>query len=280
MQGEPRKRKPVLFITGGSRGIGAACVRKFLSEGWNVAVFALPDQDLQWLAREKDVVVAAGDVTSDLAREAAVRGALRSFGSVDVLINNAGVGLYAIPTDTPLDLFRRSLEVNVIAPLALAQLLIPVMLEQRSGVIVNMGSVSGHVALPWSAAYCASKAALHSIHDALRRELRGTPVHLVKVCPGIVDTGFRDHVLGGEPPERVLSIRRIVSPDVVAAAIFRAVHLRRDSVYIPALSGVFAAFGMLFPGLMDLYLSQFQPYVVGEGNSVATAQEKHARGAS
>ena len=100
MKGEPRKRKPVVFITGGSRGIGAACVRKFLSEGWNVTVFALPDQDLQWLAREKDVVVAAGDVTSNLAREAAVRGALRSFGSVDVLINNAGVGLYAIPTDT------------------------------------------------------------------------------------------------------------------------------------------------------------------------------------
>ena len=67
---------------------------------------------------------------------------------------------------------------------------------------------------------------------------------------------------------------------MVATAIFRAVQQRRNSVYLPALTGVFAAFGMLFPGLMDLYLSQFQPYVVDEGNSVAKAQEKHARGAT
>jgi len=270
-----------MFITGGSTGIGAACVRKFLSEGWNVAVFALPDRNLDWLEHEKDTVIIAGDVTSNRAREWAVHRALLSFGRVDVLINNAGVGLYAAPTDTALDHFRKLLEINVIAPLALAQLLVPVMLEQRSGVIVTMGSVVGYVALPWSAAYSASKAALHSIHDALRRELRGSPVHLVKVCPGIVDTGFRNHVVAGQPPERVLDIRRIVSPDAVAAEIFRAVQKRRSSVFIPALSRSFVALGTLFPRLMDRYLSRFQPYVVvRESDSVSEVPARDIRGAS
>src|SRR3954447_20351252 len=114
MNGQLLKSKPVVFVTGGSAGIGAACVRKFLSEGWNVAILALPNRDLDWLASRKDVVITAGDVTSDRARQAAVDRALLSFGRVDVLINNAGIGLYASPTEVPLDRFARLLEVNVI----------------------------------------------------------------------------------------------------------------------------------------------------------------------
>ena len=279
MNGRSPKLKPVVLITGGSAGIGAACVRKFLSEEWNVAVLALPNQDIEWLEREKDVVVTVGDVTSNSAREAAVHQALLSFGRVDVLINNAGIGLYAMPTDIPLDLFTTLLEINTIAPLALAQLLVPVMLRQRSGVIVTIGSVAGAVALPWAAAYSASKSAMHSMHDALRRELRGTPVHVVKVCLGIVDTGFRNHVLCGRPPERVRDIRWIVSPDAVATNIFHAVQKRRSCVYVPKISRFFTGLGAVFPGLMDLYLSRFQPYVDGLSNSGSRTQEKDIRGA-
>jgi short-subunit dehydrogenase len=191
-------------------------------------------------------------------REAAFERTLRALGRIDLLINNAGVGLYALPTETPFDGCRRVFEVNVLAPMALAQLVLPSMSRQGSGIIVNIGSVAGLVALPWAAAYCASKSALHAMHDALRRELRGTPVRIIKVCPGIVDTDFRTHALAGAAPPAVLEIRRVVTAETVAAKILQAVKRGRNAtVYIPRIGALFGLAGALAPALMDRYLARF-----------------------
>lgn len=153
---------------------------------------------------------------------------LASYGRIDVLINNAGIGLYGEPTEVSSAHFSRLLQVNVVAPLALAKLVIPIMLKQGSGTIVTISSVAARVALPWAAACSASKSALGSIHESVRLELRGSPVHLLNVIPGIVDTGFRDHVLAGEPPTLVRNIRYVVSPEALAAAILRALRKGKD----------------------------------------------------
>ena len=273
------KSEPVALITGGSAGIGAACARKFLAAGWKVSVLALPDSNMNWL-KAAGVVTTAGDVTSEWDRESAVQRTLSAYGRIDLLINNAGVGLYATPSETSSALFSRLLDVNVVAPLALAQLVIPVMLDQKSGMIATMGSVAGNVALPWAAAYSASKAALHSIHDALRVELRRTPIHLIKVCPGIVDTDFRNHVLDGQPPQSVRDIRVIVSPDVVADAVFRAVEVRRRTVYLPAVGWLFSALGLMAPWGMDLYLSRLSHSPEASIGSVLKQESRgtHGRG--
>lgn len=249
---------PVGLITGGSRGIGAACVRRFLAAGWKVSVLALPGAELEWLT-SLGVLVTAGDITSEQTRQAVVHRTLASYGRIDLLMNNAGVGLYAPPTGTPSALFNRLLEVNVVAPLALAQLVIPIMREQGSGTIVTMSSVAARVPLPWAAAYSASKSALDSVHDSLRLELRRSSVHLLKVYPGIVDTEFRKHVLAGEAPEGVRNIRYVVSPDELAAAIFRAVNTRRKTLYVPAIGWVFSVLKILRPSLMDFYLARLLP---------------------
>ena len=243
----------VALITGGSIGIGAACVREFLSAGWKVSVTALPGLELDRLA-SSGVLTTAGDITCSQVRETVVERTLRIYGRIDVLINNAGIGLYALPTEVTLDNFRRLLEVNVMAPLALSQLVIPVMSKQSSGTIVNIGSVGGIVSLPWAAAYSASKSALHALHDSLLRELRGGPVHLVKVCPGIVNTGFRKHVLGGVAPVAVRNLDRIVSPEAVAVRILRAIERRNRTVYIPRLGSLVRA-GRLFGAVADGSLS-------------------------
>jgi short-subunit dehydrogenase len=250
------KAKRVALITGGSSGIGWACVSKFLANGWNVSVLALPGSELDRLT-DVGVLATAGDVTCAGTRQATIERTLHAYGRIDVLINNAGVGLYSPATEVPVDSFGRLMEVNVVAPLALAQLVIPVMLQQSSGTIVTMGSVAGCVSLPWAAAYCASKSALHAIHDSLRRELRGSSVHLIKVCPGIVNTRFREHVLAGSAPPAVHSIRRVVSAETVADRIWEAIGRRKTSVYVPRIGGVFALTGALAPWLMDLYLRQF-----------------------
>ena len=258
LPGSHKSSQPVVLITGGSTGIGASCVREFLAAGWKVSVVALPDSYLDWLT-SLGIAVTAGDITSERIREKAVHQTLASYSRIDVLINNAGVGLYALPTEVPSALFSQLLEVNVVAPLAMAQLAIPVMLDQGFGTIVTMGSVAARVALPWAAAYSASKSALDSVHDSLRIELRGRPIHLLKICPGIVDTRFRNHVLRGQPPEPVRAIRYIVSPDALAAAIFRAVKRRRKTLYMPAIGRLFNLLGVLAPPLMDFCLGRLLP---------------------
>jgi short-subunit dehydrogenase len=249
-------RRQVALITGGSSGIGAACVRKFLAQGWRVSTVALPDPDLYHLSKF-DVLVIPGDITSTKVRERAVETTYERYTRVDALINNAGVGIYAFATEVSSAMLSRVLDVNVIAPLALAQMTIPRMRKQEGGTIVNIGSVAGFVALPWAAAYSASKFALNAMHDCLRRELRGSCINLVKVCPGIVDTEFRNHVLAGAVPPRIKSIRWIVSAETVADRIFSAIEHRRRTVFVPRIGRLFALGDIVARPLMDVYLSQF-----------------------
>jgi short-subunit dehydrogenase len=203
------------------------------------------------------IVTTAGDLTDPLIRERAVERTLDRFGRIDVLINSAGVGLYGVPSEAPVQWLPRLFETNVTAPLALTQLVIPVMRQQGGGTIVIMGSVGAQVALPWASVYSASKAALHSLHDSLRRELRGGPVHVIKICPGIVDTRFRDHALAGEAPASVRDIRWVVSPEAVARRILHAIDRRQNTVYIPRIGALFVIGGAIAPRLMDFFLGHF-----------------------
>jgi short-subunit dehydrogenase len=157
-----------------------------------------------------------------------------------------------------MDLLRRMFDVNFVAPLLLSQLVIPAMRRQRSGTIVNIGSVAGDVALHWTAGYCASKSALHSVTDSLRRELRRDGIRVVKVCPGIVATDFRKNVLAGIPPPAVSNLRLVVSPEAVAKAVMRGVRSHSSqTIYVPGIGRVFTAMQHFTPWLMDWYLDRF-----------------------
>jgi len=116
--------------------------------------------------------------------------------------------------------------------------------------------------------YCATKWALHCIDDSLRRELKRYGIRVIKLCPGIVDTNFRDHVLAGKAPRLVEDIRRVVTPDQVAAALVRAVERDRRTVYVPRIGLPFTALEVLSPALMDWYLTRnYRPDTIdGDGD--------------
>jgi short-subunit dehydrogenase len=221
-----------------------------------VATVALPGEDLhRW--RSDGVVTVEGDITQEDVREDIVKRALTRFGRLDVLVNNAGVGLYATGSNASPELFRRLLDVNVIAPLALTQLVLPVMRRQGRGTIVNLGSVAGNVSMPWAFGYSASKFAVHAFNDALRRELRTDGIRVVKICPGIVDTRFRRNVLDGSVPMKLTKLRTLVSADKVAEVIFKAVESRSSrTVYVPRIGCLFSAIERFCPPLMDWYLGR------------------------
>ena len=243
----------VAVITGASEGIGASCARRIGELGAKLVLTGLPGGDFTDQHSDSRIVV-TGDITREDTRTAVVEPALERFGRVDLLINNAGVGQYGYPTEVDTAISKRMFDVNVFSALALTQRIVPHMKANRSGTIVNMGSVGGKVSLPWAVMYCATKWALHCIDDSLHRELAGTGIRVMKVCPGIVDTRFRDHVLAGNAPGRVEDIRRVVSPDQVAQAVIRGVERGRRTVFVPRIGFVFTALDFFAPRMMDWYL--------------------------
>jgi short-subunit dehydrogenase len=248
-------RDKVVLITGASEGIGASCARLIAQRGARLSLTALPSPGFE--NRDSESVVAtAGDITNAETRRAVVENTMRRFGRIDILINNAGVGQYGYPSEVDTEISKRLFDVNVFSALALTQLVIPVMRRQRSGTIVNIGSVAGKVGLPWAVMYCSTKWALHCVNDALRRELRPSDIRVMKVCPGIVDTKFRDHVLAGKAPGPVEDIRRVVSPDQVAEGLIRGVERNGRTVYVPEIGLLFTAMEYFAPWLMDWYLSR------------------------
>jgi short-subunit dehydrogenase len=243
----------VVLITGASEGIGAGCARLLAQRGARLALTALPSESFERQESESCCVI-AGDITSHETRIEVVERAMARFGRIDVLINNVGVGQYGYPTEVDTEISKRMFDINVFSPLALTQLVIPHMRAKGSGVIVNLGSVGGKVSLPWAVMYCATKWAVHCIDDSLHRELQGTGIRVMKVCPGIVDTGFREHVLAGAAPGRVEDIRRVVSADIVAGAIVRGLERGNRTVFVPKIGAVFTALDFFAPRVMDWYL--------------------------
>jgi len=243
----------VVVITGASDGIGASCAKLIGQRGAKLVLTGLPNENFQDEESDSRLNI-PGDITSAQTRAKVVERAIDRFGRIDVLINNAGVGQFGYPTEVEIEISRRVFDVNFFSALALTQLVVPHMRSQRSGAIVNIGSIAGKVALPWAVMYCATKWAVHCIDDALHRELLGTGIRVMKVCPGIVDTRFRDHVLAGAPPGRVEDIRRVVSADQVASAVIRGLERGKRTVFVPRIGFIFTSLDFFAPRVMDWYL--------------------------
>ena len=171
----------VVLITGASEGIGAACAVEFARSGARLVLTSRSEAGLQKAAAaagaeaggagKADTLIVPGDITDDSSRRRLVDRALDRFGAIDIVINNAGLGLYAPAWSVPMEEARRLMEINFFAPLALTQLVVPQMRERRSGFIVNIGSIAGKVTLPWMTLYSVSKYALGSLTEGLRMEL-------------------------------------------------------------------------------------------------------------
>jgi short-subunit dehydrogenase len=245
----------VVLITGASEGIGAACAAAFRKRGARLSLIARSEEKLR-AAGGPDAVITAGNLTDAAVREAAVAATLGRFRTIDILINNAGRGLYDPAWRAPLDDARGLFELNFFAPLAMAQLVVPHMRERHSGMIVNVSSVAGKATLPWLTLYSASKYALGSLTDGLRMELKKDGIHAMTVCPGYVKTNFQSHALGGAPPPKITSGKQFaITPEQCAESIARGVERGARTVMAPWLNWFFVVAERLCPALVDAQLS-------------------------
>ncbi len=178
-----------VLITGCSTGIGRALAQEFLNRGYKVVATARRVESLTDLEGPECLTLNL-DVTDGPSIERAVAEAEVWSGGIDTLVNNAGFGLMGPAAEIEPDDLRRQLETNVVGPMALVRAIVPGMARRGTGLIVNIGSVSGVVASPFSGAYCASKAALHALNDSLRMELAPFGIAVVCVQPGAVTSSF------------------------------------------------------------------------------------------
>lgn len=181
--------KKRVLITGCSTGIGRALAEEFHKLGMYVVATARNVDSIADL-RDKGIKTLSLDVNQMDQIHQVVSTILTEEKRIDILVNNAGYALMGPTVELPGDEVAAQFLTNVFAPLALIQQVAPIMKQQNSGMIVNVGSVSGISTTPFSGAYCASKAALHAFSDALRMELGMFGIKVVTVQPGKIESHF------------------------------------------------------------------------------------------
>jgi NAD(P)-dependent dehydrogenase (short-subunit alcohol dehydrogenase family) len=187
----------VAFVTGGSRGIGQAIARALLQEGASVAIAGTSQSHLDDAARALDGDAAGGrlvairaDVRSLDDVQRAVAETVASFGGLDVLVNNAGVGVFRPVAETTPDEWHRVIDTNLTGVFYCCHAALPRLRERGGGWIINISSLASKNAFPNAAAYCASKSALNAFSEALMQEVRYDGIRVAYVLPGSVATGF------------------------------------------------------------------------------------------
>ncbi len=228
----------VVLITGGSSGIGRAAARLFHERGWRVYE----------LSRRENSEAGITHLTSDVTDRESVRRAVetvwKSEGRIDLLVNNAGMGISGPVEFASGEDVRRQFDVNFFGALAVTQEVIPLMRKQKGGTILFVTSVASPVAIPFQAFYSASKAALQSLSDSLRNELALFGIRVSSILPGDTHTGFTDArvkngagegIYGRAFTKSVSSMekdeRNGMTPESAARVIFRAGNVKNPRVW-------------------------------------------------
>jgi NAD(P)-dependent dehydrogenase (short-subunit alcohol dehydrogenase family) len=249
-------RGKVAVVTGASGGIGEATARELASRGASVVLASRAMDKLEALRREISAtgglaLAVETDVSDRGSVEAMVGRAVGEFGSLDVLVNNAGLGLSGRIAEVRPEDVRHVFEVNAIGPLNCIQSALVHM--GQGGRIINVSSVVGRRAIPKVGAYCASKSALTALSDALRVEVADRGVTVTSVYPGTTSTSFRENSRRTRDEKRGWRPKG-VTPDKVAQKIADAAESGPRDVYVTLPDRLFVAGVTLFPGLADRVL--------------------------
>lgn len=218
----------VVFITGASSGIGAACAMAFAREGTRLLLAARRLDRLNQLtaplqdAGAKSVLNLALDVRDSSQVQLAIDGLPEDWRAIDVLVNNAGLsrGLQKVQ-ESELEDWEEMIDTNIKGLLYVTRAVLPGMLARKQGHIVNLGSTAAHLAYPNGVVYCATKAAELRITEGLRQEMLGTPIRVTTIDPGMVQTEFSDVRFRGDKDRAAKVYENItpLQPEDVADAI-------------------------------------------------------------
>jgi len=245
----------VALITGGASGIGLATAERLLASGWKVAIVDRDEKALEAQRKQHEgsahVFLAPLDVTDESAAQAIIGQVCEKLGGLDGVVNSAGIAADIPALDTPVDLFRKILDVNVVGSFIVARAAAQVMKERGGGAIVNMASVSGLRGSKGRSAYGASKGAVVVLTQVLANDLARYGIRVNAVAPGPVNTPMvkamhvdKDRALWS----RHLPMRRYGEPGEIASVIEFLLDETRSSYMtgeIVAVDGGFSGAGII-----------------------------------
>jgi 3-oxoacyl-[acyl-carrier protein] reductase len=218
-----RLENQVALITGASAGIGQATARALAAEGAKLVLTARRQDRLEQLVADAkqlgaECISVAGDAREEATAREVVSQAKAAFGRIDILINNAGVGNYKNLVDTSADDYDQMMDSNVRTTFLFSRHVVPVMIEQRSGLVLMVSSMAGVYGFPGEAVYCATKFAQVGFAQGLDKELRPFGIKVGTICPGGVKTEF---ALGkGRTEASVKESLMLEAEDVAQAILF------------------------------------------------------------
>ena len=236
----------IVFITGASSGIGAACAKKFAQAGYDLVLNARSEDKLRPLLEELtsysvQVCPLIFDVRDRQAAQQAIDSLPEAFKAIDVLVNNAGLALGMDKEYEGIEEnYDTMIDTNITALLMITRMVVPGMVERGGGHIINIGSVAGDAAYPGGSVYCATKAAVKVLSDGLRMDLVHTPLRVTNVKPGLVETNFSITRFAGDK-ERADKVYQGIKPltgddiaDVVYYAASAPAHVQIAEVLVLA----------------------------------------------
>jgi len=242
----------IVWITGAGSGIGAETAKQLARRG---AVPILTGRNEERLRRTADEIGARCgvyrlDVTDNGQVQDVARRIQSEFGPVDVLVNNAGFGIFEMFRDAPLDHIEAMMDTNYMGMVRCTKAVLPSFLARRDGHIVNIASIAGKFATPKSTGYSASKHAVLGFTNALRLELAGTGVAVSAVNPGPIDTPFFE--IADPQGHYVRNVRRfMMKPEKVAERIVKGIETRKAEIDLPLAAAIGVRLYHLFPRIGD-----------------------------
>jgi len=247
-----------VIVTGATSGIGRAIALTFGLRGSKIFITgrnqAALDETIAELS-EKQIIVRGmiADAASERDNERVVQEAVAHFGSIDVLVCNAGVSMRAMFEDLSLETFRSVMDINFYGTVYATKYALPHLLASK-GSLVGISSINGHRATPARSAYSASKYAMEGFLESLRTEVMKRGMHVLSVSPGFTSSNIRNKALNAEGKSQGESPRdesKMMTPEEVAVAVYNAVAARRRDLVL-TFQGKLAVFlNKWFPAWMD-----------------------------
>jgi short-subunit dehydrogenase len=222
------------LVSGASSGIGRAIALELGRHGADVVVMARREERLRQVAADIEAgggraEIVAGDVTDESVRDFALQRSRERFGGLDTLVNNAGIAATGRFEDASPDRLRRIFEVNFFAFVELTRAALPLLKEGRAPIVVNVGSILGHVAIPSLSEYCAAKFAVRGFTESLRAELAPRGIDVLLVSPATVETEIWDRMIE-ETGKTSWRAKRGATPEFIARRTVQAMRRGRREI--------------------------------------------------
>ncbi len=252
----------VIVITGGSEGIGKALIETLIPLGAKVATCARNHDklyQLQMAYARSGIHTVACDVSKEQDCKRFIESTIKTFGGIDILINNAGISMRALVKDVDVEVMRKVMDINFFGAVYCTKFALPSITE-RKGTIVGISSIAGYRGLPGRSAYSASKFALQGFLEALRIELLDDNVNVMWVSPNFVTSNIRNAALdsqGHAQKENPMDESKLMSAEECAHHIIDAIEKRKRSLILTFTGKRTVLMNRFFPALTDKLVHKF-----------------------